>query len=663
MPQPEASEPKQPNPPPMSFRDKILQGKRWMEKPMFEEDHPLEMLEDDIVFDKSGDVPKALVSERLEQQLVQPWKGVLVLKLMGASIKYNQLCSRLHTLWHDTKGFAVMDVERDFFLVKFWNDEDAARILRNGPWMVMNTYFHVQQWNSAFDANTHVVRSMVVWVRLPSLPAHFYNNHFLHRLGGLLGRVVQIDHQTTARTRGKFARMAVEIDLENPICTRFDLKGRIQKVEYENLPYLCLICGHYGHLTGKCLAQLLANQTQEDRGKSLEISSEAGPNGKVKTHVKPRQDDWVQVTRNNKARPSSPNRSEKVSRPTQETGSHYASLLVEEVEEHVSAHDPPMEKSPPDLTTQPASPETVDVEEEEQLHTPAEDSSRMEEDTGWSILENPEALWVRAFRSKYGLSTNPGPSDMATGSKSRVYNSIRKVWKPLLKGVRWVLNDGNQVRFWKDLWTLGQTPLCDLALGPIPADQLEWKTCRFVTQHGGWNWDMFERLLPATELMKIATTMPPSISRGRDRRLWIPAKGNDFSVTSVMDANNLMTPQPSTGSKWSCTFGIICWMIWNWWNEIVFSDSKPSCTKKLREISNKIREVNAAMKNTGRKESSGVGLEQKLIAWMPPLEGWMKLNTDGAYDTVTGNATAGGLIRDHYGNWKGGSMPLLAPHP
>ncbi|CAI9105147.1 OLC1v1004006C1 [Oldenlandia corymbosa var. corymbosa] len=268
-------EPTPPLPPqPMSFREKILQGKRWMKKPMFEEDHEILMGEGDLIFDLNGPIPKAIISEKVEEQLSLPWENVLIVKPMGLSLTLSQIRSRLYTLWYNTDGFAVMDIERDYVMVKFWNEKDAKSILQSGPWMLSNSYLHVQKWDRSFDAVTNKINRMVVWIRLPGLPVHYYNQSFLRRLGRLMGKVIHIDHQTAAKSRGKFARMTIEIDMEKPVCTQFEMKGRIQHVEYENMPFLCQTCYMIGHSTRKCV-----NAQEEQRAD---------------------ESDWVEVTKRGK---------------------------------------------------------------------------------------------------------------------------------------------------------------------------------------------------------------------------------------------------------------------------------------------------------------------------------------------------------------------------
>lgn len=51
-----------------------------------------------------------------------------------------------------------------------------------------------------------------------------------------MGKTLKIDANTIGVQRGKFAPVAVELDLEQPILPRFRINDEWQKVEYENLP-------------------------------------------------------------------------------------------------------------------------------------------------------------------------------------------------------------------------------------------------------------------------------------------------------------------------------------------------------------------------------------------------------------------------------------------
>lgn len=53
--------------------------------------------------------------------------------------------------------------------------------------------------------------------------------------------------------RGRFARICVEIDLNQPVVGKIRVRGSWHKVEYEGLHVICSGCGYYGHVLKDCL--------------------------------------------------------------------------------------------------------------------------------------------------------------------------------------------------------------------------------------------------------------------------------------------------------------------------------------------------------------------------------------------------------------------------
>ncbi|MBA0819528.1 hypothetical protein Gohar_028444 [Gossypium harknessii] len=60
------------------------------------------------------------------------------------------------------------------------------------------------------------------------------------------------DLQTDNRTRGRFARLAVFINLDKPLVSQVLVDGAVQRVKYEALPTVCFCCGKYGHVKELC---------------------------------------------------------------------------------------------------------------------------------------------------------------------------------------------------------------------------------------------------------------------------------------------------------------------------------------------------------------------------------------------------------------------------
>ncbi|KAK5811560.1 hypothetical protein PVK06_026906 [Gossypium arboreum] len=57
---------------------------------------------------------------------------------------------------------------------------------------------------------------------------------------------------TDSRTRGRFSRLAIYVDLEKPLVSQILINGRKQKVEYESLSTICFHYGRYGHAENNC---------------------------------------------------------------------------------------------------------------------------------------------------------------------------------------------------------------------------------------------------------------------------------------------------------------------------------------------------------------------------------------------------------------------------
>ncbi|MBA0617039.1 hypothetical protein Golax_013576 [Gossypium laxum] len=50
--------------------------------------------------------------------------------------------------------------------------------------------------------------------------------------------------------------------------------------------------------------------------------------------------------------------------------------------------------------------------------------------------------------------------------------------------------------------------------------------------------------------------------------------------------------------------------------------------------------------------ASMVGVEVREIKWLPPPQGWVKINTDGAVKMT--NGYAGAVVRDYHEDWLAG---------
>ena len=139
--------------------------------------------------------------------------------------------------------------------------------------MVMEHYLIVKEWTPNFDPMVDVTERVIVWVRFPCLPIEYYDQEFLMKVGEKIGKPIRIDRTTGLVSRGKFARLCVEVDITKPLMSKFKLRRRVRRIEYEGIHLVCFNCGVYGHRKENC--QKLVNAFVP------EVMVEKGDNGDI----------------------------------------------------------------------------------------------------------------------------------------------------------------------------------------------------------------------------------------------------------------------------------------------------------------------------------------------------------------------------------------------
>ncbi|CAN1170260.1 hypothetical protein LINPERHAP2_LOCUS28894 [Linum perenne] len=195
--------------------------------------------------------PKIPFSDEEIKSFYRPWSKALVVKVLEKSFSYLAMKRRLEFLWAKSGPIQVADLSNNFFMVRFDNKEDYSLAAFKGPWKIYDYYITVSQWTPSFNEEAPI-RTILTWVRLPKLPIHFFNEVAVSRIGNCIGRTVRLDLATTEGTRGRYARVCVEVDLSKPLLGKYVIEDRIFKVEYESLENVCFDCGFYGHKKENC---------------------------------------------------------------------------------------------------------------------------------------------------------------------------------------------------------------------------------------------------------------------------------------------------------------------------------------------------------------------------------------------------------------------------
>lgn len=84
------------------------------------------------------------------------------------------------------------------------------------------------------------------------LPNEYYAHSFLLRLATKIDSLIKLDESTLQTTKGKNARMSVEIDLSQPLLSKYRLHCQIRRIEYEGIHQVCFSYDCYSYTVDNC---------------------------------------------------------------------------------------------------------------------------------------------------------------------------------------------------------------------------------------------------------------------------------------------------------------------------------------------------------------------------------------------------------------------------
>ncbi|KAK5771246.1 hypothetical protein PVK06_047436 [Gossypium arboreum] len=167
----------------------------------------------------------------IQRILFKEMEIIVVLKLLGRSIGHVALNNQINSLWKPTKPFHLMDIENGYFFSKFQCTKVFEKVLSRGLWLIYGQYLTIQPWTKDFNPLQPYPRMVMAWIQLLRLLSFLYKRRVLEEIGGTIGKVVKMDFNTDSRTKGRFAQMAVYVNLKNPLVSQVLVNGVLQRVE------------------------------------------------------------------------------------------------------------------------------------------------------------------------------------------------------------------------------------------------------------------------------------------------------------------------------------------------------------------------------------------------------------------------------------------------
>ncbi|CAN1144934.1 hypothetical protein LINPERHAP2_LOCUS14393 [Linum perenne] len=166
---------------------------------------------------------------------------------------------KIPQLWAKKGRIQVSDVGWGYFVVKFETIGDYERAMFGGPWMVVLTI-----------------------------------------IGDRIGKTVRLDHTTLEGSRGNFARVCVEVDLSKPLLSKYRLRRRVRRVEYEGLHTIFYSCGCYGHGLESCPNKEEEGQVVEPTGLIANPVFQSSGFEELRPKIEEYFGPWMKVTRSSR---------------------------------------------------------------------------------------------------------------------------------------------------------------------------------------------------------------------------------------------------------------------------------------------------------------------------------------------------------------------------
>ncbi|XP_049414794.1 uncharacterized protein LOC125877589 [Solanum stenotomum] len=147
------------------------------------------------------------LTEAEQQRIYKPWIYSIIIKIIGRKLNHQYLKKKLSTMWRVSEEIVLIDLGYDYYIVKFFKEENLQKTLQQGPWFVNGFVLSIKRWHPNFVASEAKETKSAIWIRLPELPTEFYDHSILARIGKKLGKLVKTDVCTSEALRGRYARM------------------------------------------------------------------------------------------------------------------------------------------------------------------------------------------------------------------------------------------------------------------------------------------------------------------------------------------------------------------------------------------------------------------------------------------------------------------------
>ncbi|XP_074266168.1 uncharacterized protein LOC141588632 [Silene latifolia] len=171
------------------------------------------------------------------------WQQAVVGFVVGANPPWKILEGFLKRIWNKYVIDKISFLTNGVFLARFQTEEMKQAFLGSSHFLFDNKPLIFKPWQPDVELTKEDVKSVPAWIRLQNLPLKFWGKS-LPKLAGLVGKYIKSDELTALKTRLRFARVMVELNLGQSFPKHIKFRDEKQQlitidIAYEWKPSLC----------------------------------------------------------------------------------------------------------------------------------------------------------------------------------------------------------------------------------------------------------------------------------------------------------------------------------------------------------------------------------------------------------------------------------------
>ncbi|KAE8696542.1 putative calcium-binding protein CML28 [Hibiscus syriacus] len=111
------------------------------------------VLDGECIVDNNGPYPVIQFADQVHDRIDYSMRRSVIVWLLGSTIGFKTLLNWISLLWQLQGQYQVIDLENDYFLVKFESEQDYIHALMEGPWTIFGCYLTIQPWSRTFTTS------------------------------------------------------------------------------------------------------------------------------------------------------------------------------------------------------------------------------------------------------------------------------------------------------------------------------------------------------------------------------------------------------------------------------------------------------------------------------------------------------------------------------